>query len=461
VSPEILSILALLSFALPPSLAVAERVVTHSRKGHLMHHSQVFSRDGHHIVFDYRTDETRLAASTGIGMVNIRTGEESEIYRVTAANPGGPGVGAATFRPVADEVIFIHGLDNASEAVPYAAHRRSAARVALADPGKMVRLDARDVTPPFTPGALRGGTHAHHWSGDGTMVSFTYNDAILPPPGPAPADLRTIGVTVLAKPVTVDAPLPGEEFSGAGFSVLVVRVTARPAPGSDEISRAYEEGWVGINGYLKADGSRQAKAIAFIGNLVSPAGELHAEVFIADLPADLSKARPGRPLEGSATELPSPPAGVVVRRLTRTGATPQPGLQGPRHWVRPSPDGGTIAFLDEDEDHLVQIFGISPNGGAIRQLSRFTQSVDAPFSWSPCGKSIACSAGERVHHLDVATGKSTELTRKFPAGQHPRHGTVFSPDGSAIAFNRLLPHPEGGEFLQVCLVELAARDTEN
>lgn len=444
-----------------PSQAVAERAITHGRKGHLIHNSQVFSRDGRHIVFDHRNDETQLAASTGIGKVDIRTGEETEIYRVAAANPGGPGVGAATLSPVADEVIFIHGLDNASEALPYTSHRRSAAWVSLAAPGKMTRLDARDVTPPFTPGALRGGTHAHHRSGDGTLVSFTYNDAVIPAPGPAPADLRTIGVTVLGKPVEVDASRPGEEFSGSGFSVLVVPVTANPKPGSDEISRAYEEGWVGSMGYLNPDGSRQAKAIAFIGNIVTEAGAFQSEVFIADLPDELTKSRPDHPLEGSATELPSPPAGVVIRRLTRTGATTQPGLQGPRHWVRPSPDGSTVAFLDEDENQIVQIFGVSPNGGEIRQLSKLKQSVDTPFTWSPCGKWIACSAGEQVHRLDVATGDSVALTRKFPAGQHPRHGTVFSPDGSAIAFNRLLPHPDGGNFLQICLVKVPQDDSDS
>ncbi len=29
------------------------------------------------------------------------------------------------------------------------------------------------------PGALRGGTHRHEWSGDGKWIGFTYNDAIL------------------------------------------------------------------------------------------------------------------------------------------------------------------------------------------------------------------------------------------------------------------------------------------
>jgi hypothetical protein len=414
----------------------------------------VFSRDGRHIVFDHRNDETQLVASTGISMVDLQSGEKTAVYIVPTPTLGGPGVGAATFSPTGDEVIFIHGLDNASEARPYAGHRRTAAWVSLSALGKMTRLDARDVTPPFTPGALRGGTHAHHWSGDGTMVSFTYNDAVIPALGPAPADLRCIGVTVLGKAVEVEARLPGEEFSGSGFSVLITPVTAHPTPGSDEISRAYEEGWVGTDGYLKPDDSRQAKAIAFIGNVVSASGGVQSEVFIADLPENLTIIHPGSPLEGTATELPSPPEGVVIRRLTRTDSTPQPGLQGPRHWIRSSPDGSTIAFVDEDENGIAQIFGVSPNGGPLRQISKFKQSVDTPFTWSPCGEWIASSVGKRIHRLHVTSGKSTSLTKKFPVGQHPRHGIVFSPDGSTIAFNRLLPHPDGGDFLQICLLEV-------
>ena len=40
-------------------------------------------------------------------------------------------------------------------------------------------LDARDLLPPFTPGALRGGTHVHQFSPDGHVVSSTYEDHVL------------------------------------------------------------------------------------------------------------------------------------------------------------------------------------------------------------------------------------------------------------------------------------------
>jgi hypothetical protein len=445
------ALLAMLAI-LPAALGAAERVLTNSAAGHLIHNSQVFSHDGRFMVFDSRNDETRLAGNSRIAMIELATGEETTLYEVPSRFPQGPGVGAATFSPVDDRVVFIHGLDGASEDHPYAAHRRSAAMVRISSPGRMTRLDARDATPPFTAGASRGGTHAHHWSGDGQLLSFTYNDAVLPAPGAAPADLRTVGIIALQPAVVVADPRPGAEFSGSGFTVLVVPVKSAPEPGSDELSRAYEEGWVGDKGYLRADGSRQRRALAFLGNLTARDGHQFSEVFVADLPEDLTRPGPHGPLEGTADTMPNPPAGVVIRRLTRSGDRPQPGLRGPRHWLRSSPDGSTIAFLDEDDRGIVQVFGVAPTGGPVRRLSRFSEGVDGPFTWSPCGRWIACSAGARVHLLEAATGDHRVLTAKFPAGQHPRHGTVFSPDGSMIAFNRLLPHPDGGEFMQICVV---------
>ena len=90
-------------------------------------------------------------------------------------------------------------------------------------PGVTENLDARDLTPSFTAGALRGGSHVHVFSPDGAAVSFTY-----------------------------------------------------------------EEAWIGTNGYVRADGSRQRRAIAFQGDVVTAKGATISEVFILDLPGDLA-----------------------------------------------------------------------------------------------------------------------------------------------------------------------------
>jgi hypothetical protein len=124
-------------------------------------------------------------------------------------------------------------------------------------------MDARDVTPPFTPGALRGGTHRHEPDATGKWVGYTYNDQIMHALG---KDLRTIGVTQLGNPVKTDRDPKGENHDGEGWSVLVVRVTPDPKPGSDEINQAASDSWVGTHGYQRADGKRQL-ARAFLGRV--------------------------------------------------------------------------------------------------------------------------------------------------------------------------------------------------
>lgn len=64
------------------------------------------------------------------------------------------------------------------------------------------------------------------------------------------------------------------EYSGSHWCVLVSKTTPTPQPGSDEINRAYEEGWVGNH------------ALAFIGDTLSPKGEKVPELFIVELPQD-------------------------------------------------------------------------------------------------------------------------------------------------------------------------------
>src|SRR5690606_16502671 len=121
------------------------------------------------------------------------------LYRTANQTEAGPGVGAATFSPVEDRVLFIHGIRNADASGPYGMTRRTGVAIDIARPGEPVFMDARDIVPPFTKGALRGGTHAHSWSGDGQWISFTYNDYVMEQLGKADMairDLRTVGIMV-------------------------------------------------------------------------------------------------------------------------------------------------------------------------------------------------------------------------------------------------------------------------
>jgi hypothetical protein len=281
-------------------------------------------------------------------------------------------------------------------------------------------------------------------------VSFTYEDAVLdgPPAAevtagvPREKNLRGIGVSVCGKPVQVPRTHK-RNHDGTAFSVLATRLTDEPTPGSDEICKAFEEAWVGTHGYLRPDGTRQRYALAFQGHVVVHDASIGgrrtiSEAFVCDLPDDLDELTVAgeQPLAGMPTSRPSPPRGVAHRRLTFTADRSHPGIEGPRHWLRSSPDGSRIAFLMCDEVGVVQIFTVSPNGGPPVQVTRDDWSVASSFGWSPDGRRIAYVADLSVFVVDVASKASTRLTDRTIAAPPRPEACVFSPDGRRIAFMR-------------------------
>lgn len=427
--------------------------LTRDNSGHTIHNTQCFSPDGQWIVFDTRNNDALIQSTGSISMVNAHTGEIRELYHTKHQTIYGPGVGAATFSPTDNRVIFIHGIRNADKNNPYGFTRRTGVAVDIAKPLHPVFMDARDITPPFTPGALRGGTHAHNWSGDGKWISFTYNDFIisqLEKNDSSLKDLRTVGVMIPGHIVYVSDDASPENNSGDMFSVVVAKVTENPQPGSDEIDKAFDEGWIGVEGYRKSDGSWQRRALAFQGEVVNADGTKKAEVFVADLPDDLTKANPGQPLEGTNSSRLNVPAGVTQRRITHSVN----GIQGPRHWLRCTPDGNLIAFLSKDKNGVIQVFGISPNGGKITQLTSNHYSVQGPFSISPDGKHLAYLADNTVFITDIKTGESKRLTPRYSDEEPVGGSVVWSNDGSMLAFNKYVKDDKTDElFLQIFLIK--------
>jgi hypothetical protein len=358
--------------------------------------------------------------------------------------------GVVTASPVDDWVIFILGPEQPTADWQYGPAHRQGVVVRMSQPGLIEPLDARDIVPPFTAGALRGGSHVHVVSPDGRLVSFTYEDAVLdgPPAAevtagvPREKNLRGIGVSVCGKPVQVPRTHK-RNHDGTAFSVLATRLTDEPTPGSDEICKAFEEAWVGTHGYLRPDGTRQRYALAFQGHVVVHDASIGgrrtiSEAFVCDLPDDLDELTVAgeQPLAGMPTSRPSPPRGVAHRRLTFTADRSHPGIEGPRHWLRSSPDGSRIAFLMCDEVGVVQIFTVSPNGGPPVQVTRDDWSVASSFGWSPDGRRIAYVADLSVFVVDVASKASTRLTDRTIAAPPRPEACVFSPDGRRIAFMR-------------------------
>ncbi len=432
-----------------------ETQITHGPGGRILTNVNVWSPDSRRIVYDTRSDTngTRFDGSR-IEVVDVETGAIRTVY--TSRN--GAFCGVATFHPTLDRVVFILGPEHPTPDWQYGPSHRQGVLVDLARPNVAVNLEARDLMPPFTPGALRGGTHVHAYSPDGAWVGFTYNDAALS----GLSDQRNVGVSGPFGAVTV--PAGDRNHSSVAFSVLVTQTTARPTPGSDEIQRAFEEGWVGDSGYLRPDGTRQNRALAFLGEVIAPDGAPIIEVFIVDLPDDLTVPGDLGPLEGTATLRPAPPRGTIQRRLTFTADRPFPGVEGPRHWVRSSPDGTQIAFLMRDDAGLPQIWTILPAGGAPRQMTRDTWGVASAFTWSPDSRNIAYIADNSVFVVAADSGESRRLTPRSPDADAPLPlACVFSPKGQRIAFLRRLAETEESESgesdaprsNQVCVVTLA------
>ncbi len=404
---------------------------------HNLDNNDNFSPDDRWLVYDTR-DPRGIALTRSIQKVSVETGEIVTLYAPSDTNEYGPGVGAASYHPTEPKVVFIHGPLHPTAEISYQFWRRTGAVVDERDPGKVLWLDARDVTPPFTPGALRGGTHRHEWSADGQWIGFTYNDQVMKRLGDRlgkDLDLRTIGVAKAGHPVTVDRDPRGENHDGLWFSVLVVHVVPEPRPGSDEISRASGDSWVGRRGYRKEDGSWQ-RARGFIGKVRNSRGEPVDEVFVVDIPEDIEKPSPDGPLQGTEISFPTPPLGCRQRRLTHTAEARYPGCRGN---VRSSPDGSWLSFLSRDSAGVWQVYLISPNGGQPVQLTRGPNDVQSEARWSPDGRWVAFVRNDAVEVALVEPGRDFGATRMLTdpkLGRPPN--LVWSHSGRLIAFNRVV-----------------------
>ncbi|MDR0336145.1 MAG: DUF3748 domain-containing protein [Planctomycetaceae bacterium] len=397
-----------------------------------------WSPDSQFLFYDIRSGkEASVFDGNRIEKLCLESGKTETLYE--SKNEACCGV--VTCSPVENKIIFIHSPEYPDAYWSYSFQHRYG--MILAPNGQTEILDACNIVPPLMSGALRGGSHVHVFSGDGQWVSFTYNDHLLhlldkkENAPPHDFDQRNIGVAVPLCPVHVNRN-HSRNHDGSYFSVLVSQTVNHPQPDSNEIQKAYEEGWVGVNGYTKPDGSQQKKAIAFLGDVIVNKNQVVTEIFLIDLPDRVEdfSVTGDSPLEGTPTRRPAPPRGITQRRLTYTTNQRFPGVQGVRHWVRSSPDGSKIAFLMRDEAGIVQIWTISPNGGSPRQWTHGVHDIRSAFTWSPDGKNIA-----HVMDNSVCISTETETVRLTPKINETNetdlplpHAVVFSPDGSKIAF---------------------------
>jgi hypothetical protein len=469
--------------------------LTNGKHGHTLNATQIFSPDGKWLVFDTRNDDTHISRTGSICKLNITTKEIIEIYKTKNQSMHGPGVGAAAWNPVNDQIIFIHGLLNCNEEKPYGFTRRFGAIISgnhkdnentegvhqqCQDiiPQQCYHAEGRNIQEPFTKGALRGGTHAHTWSADGKWISFTYNDYLMEclekTSSSERKDLRTIGVMTMVENIHEDheagenaeigvrQQCPAENFRGTYFAVVAAEITENPKFGSDEIERAFDECWLGKNIYTKDDstvqnGSQQTRAIAFQGNVRSKEGALVTEVFIADIPNDITQSLTAKPLEGTLDTRPNVPAELTQRRVTFTTERKHPGLQGPRFRLRSSADGSLIYFLMKDDNGIVQIYSVSSAENTkntivkqpLKQITNFKYSIQSQFNLSPDDKYISVVSNNQIYLVstqDETTaqraaswsqdGSMTSIGEKYNEREAPINGIHWSPDGKSLIYNR-------------------------
>jgi hypothetical protein len=469
--------------AAPSPWQVTDRQLTRQPYGHILTNTGCWSADGQWVLYDTRSDPAgNVFDGEFIERVHARTGEVQRLY----AAQHGARVGVVTCCPQTDRIVFIHGPEHPTADWQYGATRRRGV-VLHTHSGRLEPLDAVCLAEPFQPGALRGGSHVHTFDPAGNWVAFTYEDEVLERlqgRDGAERNQRNIGISVPAASahpaqhlVAVNANHP-RNVAGTFFSVLVSRTWDQPVPASDQISRAYEDAWIGEQGYLDRAAQGWRKSLAFIGDVHAEPGveaterqiterqiterQITAhkipELFVVDLPEELTVAGDEGPLAGTATTRPRPPRGVRQRRLTYTSERRYPGLSGPRHWPRSAPDGSEIYCLMRDSAGIVQLWGVSPLGGEPRQVSWLDSDVASAFSVARDGKWIAHVADGSVCLTATESGVTYRLTAARRGDAAPRpEACVLSPDGRSIAYVRRQRMADLW-WNQVCVVDLPGLD---
>lgn len=378
-----------------------ERQLTFGPGGRILTNANVWSADGHWIVFDTRSDPAgALFDGSRIQAVHVETCEVRTLYE----SRNGAYCGVASFHPTENKVAFILGPENPTAEWSYAPSRRQGIIVDFE--GSVRNLDACDLVPPFTPGAHRGGSHVHIWHPKGDWISFTYEDEF------ERDGLRNVAVAFPNTPVVVPKTHP-RNHDGNYFCRFVTRCLAEPKIASDEISRACEEAWLG-----------NTRNLAFQGTVHTANGPV-VEVFLAEL------------LLG----------GYIQHRLTRTTERKYPGIQGPRHWLRSSPDGTKIGCLMKDDSGIVQFWTVDRSDGEPRQITHSPHPMASAFTWHPDGRRVAIIVDGSVSTIDTDIGVVTCLTQKSDDSPRPE-ACVFSPDGSRTVFVRNFAGSN-----QICVVD--------
>ena len=419
--------------------------LTSTTINHALDNNDNFSMDDKYLAVDTReTYGGGIGNGTMILKVDVDTGVETLVYApqpfiVDPVNMA-PGLGAASFSPVADEIIMIHGpLVSETPTLGFYGTRNRRGGVV---PGAGVNtntvrfVDYRDVTSTVTiPGAHRGGTHRHEYTLDGKRIGYTYDDFLMQ------QIPRTIGMMV---------PHAKAPTGVSHYCVLLVTTVPAGTSKPGELEQASDDSWVGAKGLMRG----------FIGRVKQPDGSLMSSLYVVDIPENVDVTTA---YSGSMTEFMRPPQGTVVRRLTNTTAG---GI------VRGSHDGTRVAYFATAVDGSRQVFVINSQGSdqspdpAMRpmQASFLEKGASAGVRWHPSGNSVAVISDNGIAAICVQPGPffgaSYWLSQR--GGSVPAEALVWSRNGKLLAYNRRVPTYDasgklvkdfnGNDFRQIFMV---------
>lgn len=90
----------------------------------------------------------------------------------------------------------------------------------------------------------------------------------------------------------------------------------------------------------------------------------------------------------------------------------------------------------KDEDGIVQVFAISPNGGDVKQITYNPFSLETSFSLDPKGEYVAYGYNQEIYISEIKTGNTEKIPIKKNYKSAELSNINWSNNGKIIVYNR-------------------------
>jgi len=380
------------------------RIITKSHDGRILTNNNIWTADSNSLLFDTRSDRLGdIFDAVRIMQLDVESGHEQCLY----ISKNGAGCGVVTTHPFDDRYVFIAGPEHPTSDWTYGPSHRQGMIGHRTSQQTAHNMDAREITDHPMDGALRGGTHVHMWHPKGDWLRSTYNDAN------TAQSVRDIAIHI---PGNVEvSPSHPRNHSGNYHSFIVTDTVVTPS-NADQITRAYEETWLG-----------STRQIAFMADTLV-AGEVITEIF----KVDASAISLGSKHSFDPTGRIKPPTGISQTRLSHLASTDLRIAKKPRHWLASSADGNTIALLLQSNNAQPQLYTLDVMSFKMTQRTFVPGGVTTAISWSRSGSMISFGAGGGVYVIDT-TGWKVRKVASVSVGELLPLCCCISPDEKRIA----------------------------